>query len=185
MKPITYSLQFRGQATEYEGGLRKYGRAPGCSLETSLTPEGIDAHYRWASDDIEALFESALVFTAAGIFVERGTIFFMRGHALRLSGRGDLAPSPDPHLRQGTVVWEVAGGEGDFLGARGRVTSNFFLSDTGDLTENQLGVVFVDRPPPAPGVGTRDVPGAAEIPSAGLSKPLNEPRSTRPTKEEP
>lgn len=144
MKPITYTLQFRGQATEHEGGLRKHGRAPGCSLVTSLTPEGIDSHYRWASDDNEALFESALVFTAAGSFEEQGTIFFARGHALHLTGRGDLAPSPNPHLRQGTVVWEVAGGEGHFAGACGRVTSNFFLSHTGDLTENQLGVVFTD-----------------------------------------
>lgn len=36
----------------------------------------------------------------------------------------------------------VAGDEGQFEGANGRITSNFFLSDTGELTENQLGVMF-------------------------------------------
>jgi len=35
------------------------------------------------------------------------------------------------------------GGEGTFDGARGLITSNFLLSDTGELTENQLGVMFV------------------------------------------
>jgi hypothetical protein len=35
------------------------------------------------------------------------------------------------------------GGEGALNGARGLITSNFLLSDTGELTENQLGVMFV------------------------------------------
>ena len=48
----------------------------------------------------------------------------------------------DPDLRQGTVVWTVEGGDGQFEGAFGLITSNFLLSATGDLTENQLAVVF-------------------------------------------
>lgn len=40
-------------------------------------------------------------------------------------------------------MWEVDGGEGQFAGARGRITPNFFVSDTGDVTDNHLGVVFV------------------------------------------
>jgi hypothetical protein len=142
MRPITYSLQFRGQAVELYRGLRKQGRAPGCALVTSLTPGGLEARYVWACDDDEALFESTLAFTGDSSFEELGTIHFARGHALHLRGVGELAASPDPHLRQGTVAWEVTGGEGAFAGARGRVTSNVLLSDTGDLTESQLGVVF-------------------------------------------
>ena len=142
MKPVTYSLQFRGQASALEDGLLKQARAPGCALVTSLTPDGIDARYVWSPDESEALFESTLAFTDETAFEERATIRFARGHVLRLSGQGRLAQSPDPHLRQGTVVWEVVGGEGAFEGASGRVTSNVFLSDTGDLTESQLGVIF-------------------------------------------
>jgi hypothetical protein len=142
MRPITYSLQFRGQVDELSGGFRKQARAPGCALVTSLTSEGLDARYVWSPDDDEALLESMLLFTEDDSFREDGTIFFSRGHALHLRGRGRLTRSADPHLRHGTVVWEVAGGAGRFDGASGRVTSNFFLSNTGEVTENQLGVIF-------------------------------------------
>jgi hypothetical protein len=144
MRPITYSLQFRGQAIEREGGLMRQGRSPGCSLVTSLTSAGVKARFVWASDDHEALFESILAFTGADSFEEDGTIVFARGHVLLARGLGRLAASPDPHLRQGTALWEVVGGEGQFEGASGRITSNFFLSNTGELTENQLGVIFAN-----------------------------------------
>jgi hypothetical protein len=142
MRPLTYSLQFRGLVEELDGRLRKEARAPGCALVTSLTPGGLEGRYVWALDDDEALFLSTLAFTGDASFEEHGTIHFARGHALHLVGVGELAASPDPHLRQGTVAWEVTGGDGAFAGARGRVTSNVLLSDTGDLTESQLGVVF-------------------------------------------
>jgi hypothetical protein len=145
MKPITYSLQFRGQASEFEDGLRKQASAPGCALVTSLTPTGAEGSFVWAPGEEEAYFESTLAFTGEQGFEERGTIVFARVHTLHVQGYGQLATSPDAHLRQGTVVWEVAGGEGQFEGASGRITSNFFLSDTGELTENQLGVIFANR----------------------------------------
>jgi hypothetical protein len=37
----------------------------------------------------------------------------------------------------------VLGGTGQFAGATGRVTSNFVLSDTGELTDNQFGLIFL------------------------------------------
>ena len=40
-------------------------------------------------------------------------------------------------------MWRVDGGEGQFAGASGYITSNFTLSDTGDVTDNQFGVIFV------------------------------------------
>jgi hypothetical protein len=142
MKPITYSLQFRGAAVEHDGMLHKHASAPGCALVTSLTLGGVAGSFVWAPGEEEAFFRSRLTFTGGQGFDEEGTIVFSRGHALHLRGRGHLAASPDPHLRQGTVVWEVASGVGQFDGASGRITSNFFLSDTGELTENQLGVIF-------------------------------------------
>jgi hypothetical protein len=37
----------------------------------------------------------------------------------------------------------VLGGSGQFEAASGRVVSTFLLSDTGDLTDSHLAVVFV------------------------------------------
>jgi hypothetical protein len=144
MKPITYSLQFRGLAAELEGGLRKQASAPGCALVTSLTHEGVAGSFVWAPGQEEAFLESTLAFTDRETFEEQGTIVFAHGHALHVRGPGRLAASPDPHLRHGTVTWEIVGGDGQFEGASGRITSNFLVSDTGDLTENQLGVVFTN-----------------------------------------
>lgn len=142
MKPITFSLQFRGQVAHSGEGLRKQASAPGCALVTSLTAEGPDGHFVWAPGDKEALLESTLAFRDERRFEEVGTIVFAPGNSLRILGRGRLAPSADPDLRQGTVVWSIDGGDGHFDGATGLITSNFLLSATGDVTENQLAVVF-------------------------------------------
>jgi hypothetical protein len=142
VKPATFSLQFRGQVAQSEGGLRKHASAPGCALVTSLTAEGPDGHFVWAPGDEEALLASTLAFQDECRFEETGEIVFALGNSLRIRGRGRLAPSADPDLRQGTVVWRIDGGEGHFDGATGLITSNFLLSTTGDLTENQLAVVF-------------------------------------------
>ena len=142
MKPITFSLQFRGQAARLDGGLRKHASAPGSALVTSLGVDGVEGHFVWAPDDKEAILDATLAFIGGCGFEEQGTIAFPRGNALRMTGRGRLAGSPNPDLRQGAGVWKVAGGKGRFEGASGLITSNFFLSDTGDLTENQLGVIF-------------------------------------------
>jgi hypothetical protein len=142
VKPITFSLQFRGQVALSEGRLRKQASAPGCALVTRLTAEGPDTHFEWAPGDEEALLDSRLAFLDERRFDELGTIVFALGNSLRIRGSGRLEPSADPDLRQGTVVWTIEGGEGHFEGATGLITSNFLLSATGDLTENQLGVVF-------------------------------------------
>jgi hypothetical protein len=44
-------------------------------------------------------------------------------------------------------VLEVCGGTGRFAGATGRITSNFVVTDDGQMTDHQLGVVFVAAPP--------------------------------------
>jgi hypothetical protein len=142
VKPITFSLQFRGQVATFDGALRKQARAPGCALVTSLTADGPAGRFVWDPGDEEALLESTLAFRDQGRFEEAGTIVFALGNSLRIRGRGRLAPSADPDLRQGTVVWSIDGGHGHFDRASGLITSNFLLSVSGDLTENQLGVIF-------------------------------------------
>jgi hypothetical protein len=59
-----------------------------------------------------------------------------------------VSGSADEHLRHGTATIHVVGGTGQFAGATGQITSNFVLSDTGELTDNQLGMVFLQTRPP-------------------------------------
>jgi hypothetical protein len=142
-RPVTFSLQFRGQGDWLDGRLRKHATAPGCALVTSVTAEGPTGHFVFAPDDDEALFVATLAFSDEDSFREEGTIAFSRANTIRTGGRGQLEASPDRHLRHGSVTSRVMGGEGALLGVRGLITSNFLLSDTGELTENQLGVMFV------------------------------------------
>jgi hypothetical protein len=38
----------------------------------------------------------------------------------------------------------VAGGEGQFAGATGLITSNFFVGENGEVTDHHFGVIFVE-----------------------------------------
>jgi hypothetical protein len=83
---------------------------------------------------------------ADGGFHESGTIRFGEGnHSLTFStvGQGFMADSADPKLKHGTVTWRIDRGVGQFEGASGLITSNFTLSDAGEVTDNHLGVIFV------------------------------------------
>jgi hypothetical protein len=95
--------------------------------------------------DAEARLDSLLRPADDQQFTEAGTIEFGHGHALRLSGRGELIQTASPELRQGVAVWVVEGRDGQFADANGRITSNFLLSQKGELTDCQLGVVFARR----------------------------------------
>jgi len=59
-------------------------------------------------------------------------------------GLGQLGPSPEPGLRQGTAAWVIDGGAGAFEHAAGRIVSNFLVSDRSELTDRHLGVLFVE-----------------------------------------
>jgi len=145
MRPITYALQFRGVASEAGPGvLTARATAPGGSLVTVLGLDGLRGRFEPAPGE-EALLESHIVLETDGSFELSGTIRFGSGHSLRLrtDGAGHLTPSLDRHLRHGSAVSKIHGGRGQFDGASGRITSNFFLSDTGELTDNQLGLVFI------------------------------------------
>ena len=76
---------------------------------------------------------------------ELGTIVFGRGNVVRFrSACAERSPAcPDPNLRRGAVIAEVEGGEGQFAAAEGFITSNFLVSDTGEVTDHQLGLIFV------------------------------------------
>ena len=145
LQPIAYSLQFRGQVTSLSSRvLEQRASAPSQALITTVDANGLAGRVQPGKGD-EALLISRLVLADDGSFDQSGTIEFAPGHALtfRSIAAARLSSSPDPHLRHGAAVWEVEGGEGQFRGAHGRITSNFFLSDTNELTDNHFGLIFV------------------------------------------
>lgn len=147
MTPLAYSLQFRGTAIESAPGLLiARTSAPGCSLVTTLGEDGLSGRFESASGD-EAVLRSRIEVRSDGTFVEEGTITVGREHVLRFRTLdvGRIGGSPDPGLQHGSAVWAIEGGEGQFEGASGRIASNFVLSDTGELTDNHLGLVFLPR----------------------------------------
>jgi hypothetical protein len=145
MTPISYALQFRGHAdARPAGALAATTRAPSCAVRTTLDRDGVHGHYE-ALDDASAICRSRVLLRGDRDFEETGSISFGNGNTLYFHtiGTGVLGPSPDPQLRHGSCVREVVGGEGQFARAEGRITSNFLLSETGELTDTQVGVIFV------------------------------------------
>ena len=147
LRPIVYSLQFRGRITSLSARvLEQRASAPSQALITTVDANGLAGRVE-AGEGEEALLVSRLVLADDGSFDQSGTIEFAPGHVLafRSVGATRLGRSPDPDLRYGAAVWEVEGGEGQFQGAHGRIASNFFVSDTDELTDNHFGLIFVAR----------------------------------------
>jgi hypothetical protein len=94
-----------------------------------------------------ARLESEMVFADATTFREQGTIVFGPESELRFRtlGTGYLAPAASPDLRHGTVAWELDGGSGALAGATGRITSNFTVTDEGEVVDQQLGLIFLSN----------------------------------------
>ena len=153
MRPIPYSLEFRGFVSDGAPGvLRARATAPGTSFLTTIDEHGLAGWFA-PIPSAEAVLEAELELGRDGSLEATGTITFGYGNVLRFRtlASGRLDASADLHLRQGTMVCEVEGGEGQFVGASGRIVSNLLLSDTGELTDNQAGLIFVggadgDRP---------------------------------------
>jgi hypothetical protein len=114
---------------------------------TAVAPGLLDAALASVAEPTKVAAQ--LSFSDERSFRLTGEIRFTGEGSLRFRtlGRGRLDPSPEPGLRHGTTVLEVYGGSGRFDGARGRITSNFVVSDDGEITDHQLGVVFVAELP--------------------------------------
>jgi hypothetical protein len=122
--------------------------APSCHFTTSVRESGVEGAVRahGQGEDGRARIEARVRLTSDHTYHETGVIAFGDGgHRLRFSsvGEGYIGPSAAPELRSGAVVWRVDGGEGQFAGASGLITANFTVGPTGELTVNQLGVLFV------------------------------------------
>lgn len=89
--------------------------------------------------------ESRVTLLDGDEFELAGTVGFGGGNALRFRslGHGVIRPTPWAGMRLASVICEIDGGAGDLESASGRITSSFLVSDTGELTEHQVGFVFV------------------------------------------
>jgi len=148
MKQMIYVMQFRGQAApagDDPNRLKASTTAPSCNIRTSVSSDGVEGVIQPAAGG-QAAFESEVTFTSETSFKESGTITFGgSGHRLRFStvGEGYIGASADARLKHGSVIWKVEGGEGQFDGASGLITSNFTVSDQGEVVDNHFGVIFV------------------------------------------
>jgi hypothetical protein len=145
--PVTYALRLRGEAVELGSG-RYWAecRAPGCLFVPAVGPDNVAGRLEGFGGG-EAVCRRELELRPDGSFLEAGEISFGPEDALTFSAEGGLVESPDPRVRHGTAVCEVTGGRGRLVGARGYVTSNFLLADSGELTDHHLGLLFLETTP--------------------------------------
>ena len=148
MGQILYTLQFKGKAAPANAAgtiLKAATTAPSCILTTVVGANGVNGTLQPTSGG-QATFESEVSFTGETSFQEAGIITFGNvRHRLYFStvGQGYISPSADPQLKHGSVMWKIERGEGQFAGATGLITSNFFVNGEGEVTDNHCSVIFV------------------------------------------
>jgi hypothetical protein len=147
MRHIIYCMQFKGTATpgSDKGVLKATTSATSSSVKTVIGPNGVEGAFSPADGGM-AFFESEVKMTGPQHFTESGSISFGEGDdTLNFStvGQGELIPSADPKEMSGAVTWKVDSGEGQFAGASGYITSNFLVSDQGEVTDYHFGLIFL------------------------------------------
>jgi hypothetical protein len=149
MRELVYALRFTGQARPVglAGSVLEASTTATClTVISSVGPDGLTGRLQPASGEA-ATFESEVTFTGETSFQEIGAIAFGAGHRLRFStiGSGYLGPSADIGRKHGAVTWRVEGGEGQFDGASGLITSNFFVDERLDVVDHHFGVLLLPR----------------------------------------
>ena len=147
MRQIIYAMRFTGQATPVgpDGNvLHARTSSPSTAITSRVGADGLTGSVDEVPGD-EATFTSEVTFTSESDFLETGTITFGNGHQLRFAtvGQGYLGPSADPSRKHGTVMWSVEGGEGQFAGATGLITSNFFVDQQLGVVDHHFGVLLL------------------------------------------
>lgn len=147
MRELVFALEFRGSAGPVGGSdkkLRAQTSATSQTLRSALRADGVHASTESAAGG-SGRFESEVEMVGEGTFVESGSITY--GDAgkvhFRTVGRGVISPSPLPNLQRGAVIWEVTGGEGQFKGAQGLITSNFTVGAQGEVVDDHFVRMFL------------------------------------------
>ena len=146
MRQLIYSMHFQGRSslvTDDKRTIKTTTTATSCTLRSTIGADGVDGRHEAITGDL-AFLESEIHLTGPERFSEKGVITFGEKHSLRFSTMDDghLGLSARPEIAAGAAHWKVEGGEGQFAGATGLITSNFTLSETGEINDYQLGVIF-------------------------------------------
>ena len=147
MRQVEYAMRCTGKATPASADgsvLHAATSAPSAVMTSRVDGEGLGGRLEKVSGD-EATFTSEVTFTSDTDFLETGEITFGQGNTLRFStvGSGYLAPSADPSRKHGVVMWRVDDGSGQFAGATGLITSNFFVDDQLGVVDHHFGVLLL------------------------------------------
>lgn len=146
MRQVQYVLQFKGSGGPKRGAkgvLATTSQATAGTITTTIGAKSVDAKIK--SSRGKAIFRSDVRFNPDGTFLENGTIRFAGAGSITFSTRGFgwMAPSKDPDLKHGAIMWQVDGGTGFFKEATGIITSNFTFSRKGQVVDHQWGVIFL------------------------------------------
>lgn len=147
MRELVYAMRFVGHAAPAGSAgslLTAATTAPSSVIASRVGSGGLTGTID-AVPGGEATFESKVTLTGETSFQEIGTISFGNGHRMWFStvGSGYLGACADPARKHGTVMWRVEGGEGQFAGASGLITSNFFVGANLAITDHHVGVLFL------------------------------------------
>jgi len=155
MREIRYMMHFRGRVSPVGNGttpaiqttlMRTTGSATSCVVSTVVESAGVQTELKASQGDL-AFLESEFRVTGPESFEEDGMIAFgdANEHVLRFStlGQGHLTTGLEPGTMAGTASWKVEGGEGQFAGARGFISSTFTISKSGDLSDFHCGLILI------------------------------------------
>ncbi|MGH9630595.1 MAG: hypothetical protein ACRD7E_19970 [Bryobacteraceae bacterium] len=147
MQQLVYAMQFKGKAepsTEKPGTIKVRSEAASASITNLVNSGGLTGGFD-PSARVDASYESDVQMTGDDTFVETGVLTFGAGNTIRFStyGQGRIGPSPDSSLRQGSVVWKIEGGKGQMDGAGGLITCNFTITEDGEVSDHQMGVLYI------------------------------------------
>lgn len=151
MRQLIYTMHFRGQASPSADNpkvLRMTSSGTSSTMETLVGPTGVETKLHPAPGDL-AFLESEVRLSGEDAFEGNGVLGFgdEGEHELRFETvhAGHFGRSGIPGVMAGSVSWHVRGGTGRFQSATGLITSTFTLTDSGELSEYQCGLIFVDE----------------------------------------
>jgi hypothetical protein len=148
MARIYYNLEFKGAVAPAKGKknvMLANGSADSNAMKTTVGPHGVRGTVTKAKGG-EARFESQVTMTGKDNFQEKGKITFgvrgKHGFTFDTVGAGTMGSSHEKGTMHGSVMWRIVRGFGQFKGAKGLITSNFFVDAKGRLTDRQVGQFF-------------------------------------------
>lgn len=147
MEPIVLFLRYDGSPAPIAhapGVLTVKLAASSCTMTTRIGEKSVGAEYR-AIEGAASRAETVLTLTGDGVFVESGTVSFGDGTSwfrFDTVGQGFLRPAAAKDVSAGCAVWRIVEGGGQFAGATGHVTGNFYVDPGGVAHDHQVAVIF-------------------------------------------